>query len=988
MPRTSGRRAYAILILALGSWACASETVPVKQAAQTEEPKLLNGRHQLSFEGRRSGEGYFSRDGKQLIFQSEREPGNPFYQIYTLNLRTGASQLVSPGVGKATCGFIHPGGRLALFSSTYLDPQFLDKQSAEIERRTDGKERRYSWDYDESYDIFSTALDQPQERTPRRLTDSLGYDAEASWSPNGREIVFASNRHAYTKDSSVEKPELEKNPARYVDLYIMDSSGRNVRRLTTSDGYDGGPFFSPDGERIVWRRFSPGGENAEIYSMKKDGSDVVQLTHLQALSWAPFYHPNGEYVIFSTNLHGHANFELYMVDVRGEHAPVRVTHNTGFDGLPAFSPSGEALVWTSNLTESRRSQLFRAEWNDALARSLLGLPPTQGPTSKSLLPLPQDLDTEIEAEDLRKHVEALTHPVTAGRLTGTAGEKIATSYVARAFRNVGIKPAGDGGTFFQNFGFTAGISLGDHNRFEITNPDASPPSRFQVNVDWRPFAFSREGTVGPLEVVYAGYGIRAPQGEHQREIDDYAGLDVTDRWVLVFRYIPEGLKPESRQHLHRYSSLRHKAMVARDQGARGLLVMSGPASQVREELAPLAFDVSLAGTSIAVLSLTDSLAQQIVEPAGWKLEALQRKADADSAASGFLIPDIRVSADVDLERQRKTGRNVIGRLQMGPVPSTEVVVVGAHLDHLGSGGGSSSLAEEKNREEIHPGADDNASGVAALLEIAQEQADLLSRGEISASRDILFAAWSGEELGLLGSSYWAENPPKTQPRTEKLSNRVIAYLNFDMVGRMGESVSIFGMGSSPIWPRELEAVNVRIGLPVRPQAESSLPTDTTVFYNHNIPVLAAFTGAHTDYHTPDDTADKLNFEGLAGITRLMGGIALSLAGRSDRPEFTASPAGARAPARAHLRAYLGTVPDYSQSEVTGVSLSGVSTGGPAEEAGLRAGDIVLELAGRRIENIYDYTFAIEALRVGEPVSVVVRRGEKTRTLTVTPESRD
>ncbi|MFP6641285.1 MAG: M28 family peptidase [Myxococcota bacterium] len=987
MPRISALRVCALLAMVVGIWGCAIAPVPLEPSPQ-QTPKLLRGSHQLSFEGRRSGEGYFSRDGNQLIFQSEREPGNPFYQIYTLNLRTGASRLVSPGVGKSTCGFIHPGGRLALFSSTYLDPASLDEQTAEFERRAEGTDRRYAWDYDKHYDVFSVALDQPEERTPKRLTDALGYDAEASWSPNGREIVFASNRHAYEAGSSVETSHLEKDPARYVDLYIMNSSGRNVRRLTHSDGYDGGPFFSPDGERIIWRRFSPDGGRAEIYSMKKDGTDVLQLTHLDALSWAPFYHPTGEYVIFSTNLHGHDNFELYIVDARGEHSPVRVTNGPGFDGLPAFSPSGDTLVWTSNQTESRRSQLFRAEWNDALARSLLGLPPTRGPAAKPLLPLPEKLESRIEAADLRAHVEALTSPITSGRLTGTTGERVATSYVARAFRSVGLEPAGDGGAYFQSFGFTAGISLGAGNDIEVTGPNALSPSTYQVNVDWRPFAFSREGAVGPLEVVYAGYGIQAPEAEQQREIDDYAGLDVTGRWVLVFRYVPEGLEPESRQHLHRYSSLRHKAMVARDQGAQGLLVMSGPASKVREELAPLEFDVSLAGSSITALSISDSLAQQILEPSGWKLGPLQSEADADSAAPGFLIPGRKLSANVALERQRRTGRNVIGRLQMGPAPSSEVVVLGAHVDHLGFGGGSSSLATETKRGQVHPGADDNASGVAALLEIAQEQSDLLSKGELKADRDILFAAWSGEELGLLGSSYWAEHPPKSRPPTGTLSESVIAYLNFDMVGRLEQSVSIFGMGSSSVWPRELEAANISIGLPIRTQAESSLPTDTTVFYNREIPVLAAFTGAHTDYHTPDDTAEKLDFEGLSEIARLMGQIAVSLASQSNRPDFTPSSEGARAPARAHLRAYLGTVPDYSQSEVIGVPLSGVAAGGPAKRAGLRAGDVVIELAGRRIENIYDYTFAIEALAVGESVSVVVLRGGEARTFTVTPESRD
>ena len=618
-----------LLPLALGWMACAhSPPSPVDPPARNKT--LLSGSHQLSFEGRRSGEGYFSRDARQLIFQSEREPGNPFYQIYTLDLENGMSQLVSPGVGKATCGFFHPGGRLVLFSSTYLDPESIAKQRAEIELRAEGTPRRYAWDYDEQYDIFSAVIDRPEDKTPKRLTREKGYDAEAAWSPNGRQIIFASNRHAYATGAKVDKERLAKDPSHYIDLYIMDASGRNVRRLTENEGYDGGPFFSPDGERIVWRRFSPDGERAEIYTMKTDGSDIIQLTHLDAVSWAPFYHPSGEYIIFSTNLNGFDNFELYMVDARGQKEPVRVTEKPGFDGLPVFSPDGKELVWTSNRTTKKQSQLFRADWNDVLARSLLELPDQSGPTAKNLLPLPEDLNDRIHEKDLEAHVKALTDPVTEGRLTGTAGEKIASSYVARAFRSMGLKPAGDNGAYFQSFGFTAGISLGEGNRLDLRVPDSGKLFEYQVGTDWIPFSFSREGQVPASEVVYAGYGIQAPGTEMQRAIDDYAGIDVTDRWVLVFRYLPEELSPESRQHLHRYSSIRHKAMVAREQGAKGLLVVSGPRSKVRNQLAPLKFDVSLAGTSIAALSITDALATELIKASDWTLEELQERTDSSS----------------------------------------------------------------------------------------------------------------------------------------------------------------------------------------------------------------------------------------------------------------------------------------------------------------------------------------------------------------------
>ena len=984
---TRSRLVCLLFLVSTGLGGCLRTPMP-PEVMPKAAPKFLSGAYQLTFEGQSSQEAYFSRDSRNLIFQSKRATENASDQIYTLDLQNGLTRRVSPSRGEAISGFFHPGGRLALFSSTFPEahgaPLLPTPQNPHIENATPP----LSSDYDRRYDIFSVSLEQDSQALPKRLTNSTGYDGEASWSPNGRKIVFASNRHVFESENSMATDPHSQSSEKSVDLYIMDSSGRNVRRLTESPGYDGRPFFSPGGDRIIWSRSSPDELGSQIRTMNVDGSNVIQVTHPDAVSQAPFYHPSGEYIIFSAVGLSHENFELYIVDTLGDQPPVRVTHSSEFNGLPAFSPSGEELVWTRALAEKSPPQLFRAEWNDALARRLLNLPARSGPSAIRALPLPLDLDPKIDAKDLRKHVESLASPVTEGRLTGTAGERIATSYVARTFRKLGLEPAGDNGSYFQSFGFTAGVSLGLDNQLELFISDSSIGLPHQVDTDWRPFAFSREGIVEPTQVVYAGYGIKAPGNSDQRAIDDYDGLDVTGRWVLIFRYMPEDLSPASRQHLHRFSSLRHKAMIARDQGAKGLLVMSGPASRVREELAPLKFDVSLAGSSITTISITDELAQKILTPSGRNLKALQKQADSDSAELGFLLPDVTLSATVELERQRKTGRNVIGRLQVGPSPSRDFVILGAHLDHLGAGGGSGSLAKENAKEKIHPGADDNASGVAALLEIAQEQSQLLANGNLTAERDLVFAAWSGEELGLLGSNFWVDHAMNPHLAQSKLSDLSIAYLNFDMVGRMDGNVSIFGVGSSPIWPREIETANVNIGLPIVARQESTLPTDTTSFYSREVPVLAAFTGAHTDYHTPTDTPEKLNYEGLEKIAMLMSKISISLATQSLPPRFQPGESTQRGPVRAHLRAYLGTVPDYAKSEVMGVSLSGVTRDGPAERAGLQSGDIIVELAGRKIENIYDYTFAIEALKIDEPISLSVEREGQIKEFTVVPTSRD
>ena len=320
------------------------------------QARLLSDIRQLTFTGARAGEGYFSQDGRKLVFQSEREPGNPFFQIYLMDRETGDTSRISPGIGKTTCAWIHPDNQRILFASTQYDPAAMEKQRAEIAFRQSGQSRRYSWDYDEHYELVEFDLESGEYR---RLTETLGYDAEGSYSPDGRLICFASNRRAYTGELSDDEQALfEKDPASAIDLYLLELESGLVRRLTDHPGYDGGPFFSPDGRQIVWRRFTRDGSAAEVMVMNVDGSDQRQLTNLGAVSWAPFFHPSGKYLIFATNLQGFGNFELYLIDLQGNSDPVRVTYREGFDGLP-FSPDGNTLVWTSN-TGSVHSQLYEA----------------------------------------------------------------------------------------------------------------------------------------------------------------------------------------------------------------------------------------------------------------------------------------------------------------------------------------------------------------------------------------------------------------------------------------------------------------------------------------------------------------------------------------------------------------------------------------------------------------------------------------------------
>jgi len=684
--------------------------------ATGNEADLLSNTRQLTFAGRRAGEGYFSADGDRMIFQSERDSANPFYQIHLLDLTTGDIERVSPGHGKTTCAWIHPAGGRVLYASTHEDPEALAKMQAELAFRATGQQRRYSWDYDPMFDIYAQDLNGG---APRNLTNTPGYDAEGAYSPDGTQIVFASNRRAYLDDISVEERAIFEHDKSYMmDIYLMDADGRNVRRITDAPGYDGGPFFSADGAQITWRRFSADGSRAEIYTMDLATGTERQITRLGVMSWAPYFHPSGDYLIFASNREGFANFELFIVDADGVREPVRVTETDGFDGLPVFSPDGKGLSWTSNRTTDRQSQIFIADWDDAAARRLLGLNgSTAADDGLQAAARLQAAVAAIDATDVRRHVEMLTADEMAGRLTGTPGAARATGYVADVFEHLGLEPAGDDGTWFQRFTFSAGAAAGENNRLAIQGVDL--PRAPELDRDWRPLAWSASGQIPAAEVVFAGYGIVAPGIDQVPAYDAYGDLDVHDKWVMVLRFLPESAPVAWRRHFLHYADLAYKAAVAKRRGALGLIVVTGPRAAARDRLVELELDASGARDALAGISVSDELAVGLLAGSGRDLAGLQAALDEGDTQAGFAIEGVRLSANIDVRREQRMGRNVVARLPAAQAMDAAPVILGAHVDHLGRGEVAGSLAREAERGAIHPGADDNASGVAALLEIAQ-----------------------------------------------------------------------------------------------------------------------------------------------------------------------------------------------------------------------------------------------------------------------------
>ncbi len=946
------------------------------EVTANNQETFLSRVRQLTFEGRRSGEGYYSTDGSKLIFQSERELGNPFYQIYTIDFKTGRTVRVSPGYGKTTCAFFHPNNQTVLFASTHHDLNAKTKQKAELDFRASGKQRRYSWDYDEMMDIFTA---NPDGSNLRRLTTAKGYDAEAGFSPDGGKIVFSSTRSAYGNDLTEEEKKLRDVDLSYFgEIYIMNADGSGQTRLTRSPGYDGGPFFSPDGQRIVWRRFNKAGSVAEIHTMKLDGSDLRKITSFKSMSWAPYFHPSGEYIIFASNKLGFSNFELYLVDALGLNEPIRVTERVGFDGLPVFSPNGLQLCWTSNATPEKQSQLFLAKWNHEAALEALGRAPkrkTEYVQSSS----------SVSEDDIKRHVAFLASDELEGRRTGSKGIRMAAKYIREQLVASGLEPLGsDDDSYDHTFEFTGGVELVKPDNKMILRGHTGEDHSFDLDKDFRPLAFSANGQIEG-EVVFAGYGLTKP-GKLGVGYNSYGDLKVKDKIVMVLRYVPEEISVDRRQELNRYAGLRYKALIARNNGAKALLIVTGPNSPNAGELAKLNFDTSMAGAGIPVVSISGEMGNSLVQFYGKSLKELQTSLDKENphAVHGLSLPGIVLSIKTNIKRIRKKDSNIIAMLppnektQLGD--SSEYVMLGAHYDHLGLGetGGFGIKGEEGL---VHNGADDNASGVAALLEMANYLASRRKIHPEEFKRGIIFSFWSGEELGLIGSARYAANP------TVDL-NQVIAYLNFDMVGRLrNNKLTLQGVGSSTRWKKLIERRNVLAGFDLTIQQDPYLPTDTTSFYPKGIPVLAWFTGSHKEYHRPADDPDTLNYEGIERITQFASNMVQDLVVESERPDYIKVEKTSQGGSRDAIRVYLGTIPDYASEDVKGVLLSGVRGGAPADKAGVKAGDIIVFFAGKEITNIYDYTYALDAVKVGKPVTMEVLRKGKRIKLKITPGTR-
>ena len=581
----------------------------------------------------------------------------------------------------------------------------------------------------------------------------------------------------------------------------------------------------------------------------------------------------------------------------------------------------------------------------------------------ALTTLGQTSSPAITAEEIKEHIKYLASDELEGRLTGTEGNRMAARYIAGLMKQYGLAPAGDSGTYFQSFDFVSSVKLGGNNACVVERkPDEGGKQELKVDTDFRPLGFTSNASVsGP--VVFAGYGISAPDSKY----DDYKDLDVNGKIVLVLRYGPDGNDMHS--DLNKYTSLRNKTRTAREKGASAIIMVTGPLDDPDDDLIKLSYDQSFASSGLPAVSLKRAVFERTFRAMGKDFKSLQEEMKKDRQPKTFDLSGVTITLTTDVEFVHGRSANVVGYLEGNDAKlRDEAIVLGAHFDHLGYGGpGSGSLVPDVH--EIHNGADDNASGSAALLEL--EQAFASHAKELK--RTLVFTAFSGEELGTLGSSYYVNHPFFPLEKT-------IAMVNMDMVGRLrNKDLTVYGTGTSPVWNGMLARYDADSTFTLKLIPDGIGPSDHSQFYGKDIPVLFFFTGTHDDYHKPSDDWDKINYPGEQKVTQYVYNIVEELDSDPARPQFarTASTTTSSGDSRG-FNVTLGIVPDYGEGK-DGLKIGSIRPGGPAEKAGLKAGDLIVMMAGKKVLNIYDYMGILGELKSGQLVDVeVVRDGKQVK----------
>jgi Peptidase family M28/PDZ domain/PA domain len=571
------------------------------------------------------------------------------------------------------------------------------------------------------------------------------------------------------------------------------------------------------------------------------------------------------------------------------------------------------------------------------------------------------------------HIKYLASDELEGRGDGAPGLEKAADYIATSFRASGLEPAGDNGTFFQRFELVSGLAIqpGNNVRFEASGRSVS----LQIGRDYELLSTSPEPSDSPLPIVFAGYGISAAALQY----DDYAGVDAKGKAVLIFTHEPQENDPKSRfdgQTNTAYASTEHKAEAARAHGAKAILLVDDPVHAAQTGVFRRWLrDPQAEEYGLPVFYLSRDRVQQALG-AALNLAGAAREIDLNLTPHSQLLTALTVTAIDHTAKIRRPVRNVVGILRGSDSSlQSEFVVVGAHYDHLGR---SARFSMSPNSTgQIHHGADDNASGTAAVMEMAKVAVEARS----DFKRSVVFMTFAGEELGLLGSSYYVQHPLVPLQGT-------VAMINLDMVGRAGGRILVDGIANAPSIDDDLKVAQKSSGISLTalkgsPGAGAS---DDASFSLMKVPAINFFSGFHADYHRPSDTWEKIDAAGGAAVADLALALARQLANRPTRPEFVESVqeqhgGSSSAGAVSGYGPYFGSVPDFAD-EGQGVKFADVRAGSPAAKAGLRRGDVLTSFGGAAVRSLYDFTFALRDKKPGDKVEVTVTRDGKPITVMV------
>ncbi|MGE5480758.1 MAG: M20/M25/M40 family metallo-hydrolase [Chloroflexota bacterium] len=589
-------------------------------------------------------------------------------------------------------------------------------------------------------------------------------------------------------------------------------------------------------------------------------------------------------------------------------------------------------------------------------------------SAASLLPVfAQKANTPAETRMLET-VKYLASDELEGRYPGTEGDRKAAEYIKNYFQSLNLRPF-DGG-YLLPFKVRTGYLPSADSRvtFDVRVKKPGVPEdmikpvvrEWQINKDWAPLNFSENGSVSGA-LVFVGYGVTSETLAY----DDYAGFDVMNKIVVVLTDTPDGAKKDG--PFAGYATNRYKAKNARDHGAKAIIFVKAPGDSANV-FEPLTVEGAGGGRGgiIAIQANRDMIAKLF--PPGSQLLAAESQINKTRKPKSFIIDGVTANVKVGLTDQMTETFNVTGLLKgTDPALADEYVVIGGHYDHLGWGA-SSSLYRGPGKK-IHNGADDNASGVAVVLELAKRLSANPPR------RSVVFVAFSGEEMGVLGSHYFANNSPMPIEKT-------IAMINLDMVGRMKENkLNVFGSGSSPEFPALIDSLAALDSMAVTKAADAYGPSDHASFYSKNVPVLFLFTGVHGDYHTPNDDWDKINYVGMGHVADYAELFARHLANATEKPAFTEVKQNQTEmrPSMGSSNVWFGIVPNFEQTDL-GCKISGASAGSPAQKAGFQADDIITSINGKQIKNLHDFMFTIREYKAGDKLNVeFLRNGKKETT---------